>query len=325
VTSDRKAFFRKPPPPETPIGPDSCVLVRVGTACDQTCIMCPNPTGSGRSYLPTPEWIRRVDFVASLGFPRVMLTGGEPTLHPGFEAGIEVLATRRIAWDIVTNGGMFSTAGWAERARAAGLRRAVVSLHSHDPVVNSAITNSSAGSHRDRLHAIHRLQEAGLEVMVNHVLLPQNREGLCDFIQFCAREFGPTVRIKVAFPLFDLPWREWSAVHETYADCMDVLRAARAEATTLGMDLLYEGIPNCILGDPHAASAGRIAFGVTHYLEDDPGDRVLSVAVIESEVYVFAEFCNRCLAFERCTGVHVRYAERYGMPEMIPFGASRWF
>ena len=68
MTSNRKAFFRKPTPPETPVGPDSCVLVRVGTACDQMCIMCPNPTGSERSYLPTPEVTRRVDFVASLGF-----------------------------------------------------------------------------------------------------------------------------------------------------------------------------------------------------------------------------------------------------------------
>lgn len=312
-------MLRKPATPETPITEDSLVLLRLGERCDQACLMCPNTRAPDRLDLSTAEAVRRVEHVAALGFRRAVLSGGEPSLHEGFSEVTARLAANGISWDIVTNGGCFSMADMVSTAVACGLTRAVVSLHSHDPDVDAVITGTRRERFRKRIQAIHLLDSAGVEVVVNRVLLPHTRIASRDFIRFCASELGTRVRVKVAFPLFDLHQRDSTAFRLTYSECAPAIRAMREEALDTGLDLLFESIPNCIHGDPLARNCGRLGFGETHYLDDLHGNRVYSIAVIEAMTSVFGEPCTRCVAFDRCPGVHIRYTERFGMPEMVPF------
>ncbi len=259
--------------------------------------MCPNPRVGGRFSLPTDEALQRIRRVVSAGFRRVVLTGGEPTVHPGFRSVLQTMVDLGVCWDVITNGGAFSRMSLAREARAAGLRRAIVSLHSHRAEVAAEITGTRTRTHFRHLQAIHRLLDAGVQVIVSHVLLPQNHELLRGFIRFCAPEFGPSVQVKLSLPLFDLNGRDSARFRHRYAEYTDAIEHARQEAVRTRVPLLFESIPNCIHGEAMVANAGRSTLGITHNLDDREGRRVLSVAAIEAHTSVYAEPCLRCLAF----------------------------
>lgn len=53
----------------------------VGT-CNLTCPFCHNEGGPNRGVIPNEIFDAAAQAAASVGFPRIQLTGGEPTLHP---------------------------------------------------------------------------------------------------------------------------------------------------------------------------------------------------------------------------------------------------
>lgn len=76
------------------------VALELTARCNHRCEFCSNPwTATDRSY-PIPEteksaedWIRIIDRFIDLGVRTFCLTGGEPTLHPGFKSIVEHLCT----------------------------------------------------------------------------------------------------------------------------------------------------------------------------------------------------------------------------------------
>ena len=101
---------------------------------------------------------RRVS--ARSGFRRAVVTGGEPTIHPGFWTVVERLAADGFTWDINTHGRSFAKDGFARRAAEQGLKRAIVSLHSHRPATSAAIFGTREDAHHETVAGIDRLVDA---------------------------------------------------------------------------------------------------------------------------------------------------------------------
>src|ERR1043166_2085860 len=80
-------FFKKGAPDDEPITPESAVLFRFGEQCNNDCPMCSNTGEASLFFHPTETLLRRAAFLHDRGFRRAVVTGGEPTIHPGFWAG----------------------------------------------------------------------------------------------------------------------------------------------------------------------------------------------------------------------------------------------
>jgi hypothetical protein len=110
----------------------------------------------------TYELLDRLAYAIKVGARALYLVGGEPASHPGFfellhaakAAGIHRITTETTALP-------FAEPGIAERARAAGLERAVIEVLSFDEKAYDAVTQSH-GRFASFLSGIDRLREAGI-------------------------------------------------------------------------------------------------------------------------------------------------------------------
>lgn len=312
------ALLRKVRPETVPVSAESLVLVRLGERCNQTCRMCTNTLRPEVQAFPTDELVRRVEHVASLGFRRIVLTGGEPTLRAGFLTLLEVAQRLGLSVDVHTHGRWFARPGRAAQVRALGLGRAVVSLHSHLPEVNAQVTGAPAAAHADVVRGVQELAEAGVDVIVNHVVSTLNVASLVDYAAFCADRFGPRVGVKVCFPSLESRGRGWEPTRLPLTAARGPVRRFLAECRARGLRFYLESFPGCVSGDPEIPDTSRLGFGETHYLDDRDGNSVYSIAWVDSLVKVYGPQCRTCTALDRCCGVGRRYAEIHGVGELEP-------
>jgi MoaA/NifB/PqqE/SkfB family radical SAM enzyme len=310
-------------PDDEPVTPESAVLFRFGEQCNNDCPMCSNTGEAALFFHPTETLLRRAAFLHQSGFRRAVVTGGEPTIHPGFWTVVERLEADGFTWDINTHGRTFAKEGFTRRAAEHGLRRAIVSLHSLRPATSAAIFGARENAHHETVAGIERLLEAEVEVTVNCVLTRLNLGELDEYLRVGHARFGKRAAFKFVFPSTIGKGGAWAGIALRYGDVRETVQRLGSTATELGAQVFFESFPNCILRDPGAINLGRWTFGETHYLDDATGDRIYSMRHIEAELSAFGEVCRSCLALRRCPGVSRAYARRYGTGELVPFTARR--
>lgn len=313
-------LFKKNIADEARVTRRSCALFRFGEQCNNHCPMCSNTGDAALFFHPTDELLRRAAFLRDSGFRRAVVTGGEATIHPGFWTVVERLATYGMVWDVNTHGRSFCKPAFARRAVDTGLKRAIVSLHSHRPAISAAIFGAGEEAHRETVAGIDRLLEAGVGVMVNCVLTRLNLDHAEEYLQVSHARHGRAVAFKFVFPSTIGKGGAWSAIATLrYGDVRDTVQRLRDIAAQRRMRIFFESFPRCIIQDPGALNLGRSAFGETHYLDDAGGDRIYAMRHIEAELSAFGPQCRQCSAVRRCSGVSLAYARRYGVDELIPF------
>jgi MoaA/NifB/PqqE/SkfB family radical SAM enzyme len=313
-------LFKKNIPEHAPVTAGSAALFRFGEQCNNHCPMCSNTGEASLFFHPTHELVRRAAFLHECGFRRVVVTGGEATIHPGFWTVIERLAADGMVWDINTHGRTFSQPRFAQRAVATGLERAIVSLHSHHAPTSAAIFGASEDAHHETVAGVDCLLEAGVDVMLNCVLTRLNLTQLEEYLQVGHQRFGRAVTFKFVFPSTIGKGGQWSEIATLrYGEVRDTVQRLRTLAAQLHLRICFESFPSCILDAPEALNLGRSAFGETHYLDDATGDRVYAMRHIEAELSAFGDACRECVAARRCSGVSLEYAKRYGVDELTPF------
>lgn len=315
-------WFHKDLPQVAPPTRDSMVLVRLGELCNHACPMCSNTGLPDRQRFATPELLRRLDFVAGLGFHRVVLTGGEPTIHPGFGELIGRLRDLKIRWDINTHARSFRDARFAARARNAGLGRALVSLHGHEPEVSATMSGAPRRSYDETTAGVDALLGLGVDVTLNLVLSTLNAGSVREYLALCADRFRGRPRVKLTFPTLQSKGRDWAPLQLRYSDLTDTLRALPGWAAELGVAVEYQSFPLCITQDETLRNMGRVGYGETHYLDDLTGNTVYSMPEIETRLSVYSDACRGCRAFDACCGVSKPYAERFGLGEVVPYSAG---
>lgn len=144
--------------------------------CDHACTHCGSRAGAPRaSELGVTEAVRVAGELADLGAREVVLIGGEAYLHEAFFEVIAALAARRVV-PAMTTGGRGVTAALAQRAAAAGLASASVSIDgleaSHDRM------RAARGSFASATAALGHLREAGIRTGANTNVNRLNRGDL---------------------------------------------------------------------------------------------------------------------------------------------------
>jgi MoaA/NifB/PqqE/SkfB family radical SAM enzyme len=315
-------LLKKLRPAERAVDAQSLALFRLGEMCNNKCPMCSNSGRPEAFFIEEGPLLERVAFLASRGFARVVLTGGEPTIHPSFWTVVDALGRAGIAWDINTHGRSFADPEFARRAKAEGLGRAIVSLHSHRIGPSMKIFGVSERGHHETVGGIENLLAEGVWLMLNCVFSRENIDHIEEYVAFCIERFGTEYVLKLVFPSTTGKGGDWEAIHLTYAEAGPVARRARALARAAGLRVAFESFPNCVLDAPRARNTGRSGFGETHYLDDISGDRIYPIDHIESELSVYGPQCAGCQAVRRCGGVASTYAARVGTDELTPFLAG---
>ncbi len=273
-------------------------------------------------FQPIAEVVRRVGYLHKEGVKQVVLTGGEPTIHPDFWTIVAELGQRGIRWDINTHGRSFSESDFSDQAVFEGLGRAIVSFHSHIEEASKVISGTSSRGHHETIEGIKNLLDRGVWLMLNFVLTRQNQGTLVDYLRYCLETFGRNYQIKVVFPSTAGKGGEWEGIQLRFEEVQAEIKEAQTFAQEQDLTLVFEGFPNCILGDSESKNISRSGFGETHYLDDVTGNDLYPIQFIEAEFSAYPEGCTNCIALQRCPGVPRSYLEAYGADEFSPIESS---
>ncbi len=257
--------------------------VSVTDRCNFRCVYC--MPAAGLPWLPKgdvltdDELVAAVGELVTLGLRRVRLTGGEPTIRPGFERLVgRIAALKRDGLQelsLSTNGVRFcQDAGLAGRLAAAGLDRVNISADSLRPERVVALARRDLGF--DPVTAAARAEAAGLgPVKLNVVVV----RGVND------DEVGDLARLTV-----DRPW------HVRFIELMPVGELAEA----YGAGVLDRVVPSEeVLARAAEAVGGLEAVGTGRVAGNGPAAYYAArgaagtVGVITPMTHTYCASCNR--------------------------------
>jgi pyruvate-formate lyase-activating enzyme len=287
-------------------GPTPVGILWLGFRCNQDCRIC----WQGRDWPAPPDEVfdRWIDELCAAGVSSLIFSGGEPTLHPRLPEWLRRAARAGVPVTLETNAIRFTEPGFLEELRDAGLKSAVISLHSADPDVSDAMT-MTPGSFARTVAGTRAALAAGLDVGVHCVVERANVGGLEEHARFVALQLcegGRTVtHVSYSFPI---GYRR----RELYSGAIAPLDEVRPRLSAAVRTLREREIYVSFLGTS----------GFTPCAYDEPGAlaATLPEQVTEEmrEGRVFVACCSACSLRRRCLGVHEAYVEQHGDRGVTP-------
>jgi MoaA/NifB/PqqE/SkfB family radical SAM enzyme len=161
------------------------VWVRVTRLCNQRCTFCLDSWNQNGTYVPVQELMAFIKKGRDEGGERLILSGGEASVHPEFIKLIRYGKKLGYEWiQTVTNGQMFAYPEFALKAKLAGLNEATFSMHGHTPRLHDRLVGLPGAFERGN-QAIRNLQAlGGVVVNVDIVINKMNVAFLRDIIDF---------------------------------------------------------------------------------------------------------------------------------------------
>ena len=139
------------------------------------------------TYVDTEQLNQYIDLGVRLGSERLILSGGEPTIHPdyikfirrGREAGYDWIQT-------VTNGMMFAYPKFARKCIQAGLNEVTVSIHGHTPRLQDKLVGVKGAFDKavEGIRNIQALSGGRTVINIDVVINKQNVAHLRDIIDY---------------------------------------------------------------------------------------------------------------------------------------------
>jgi len=160
--------------------------VQVTRICNQHCLFCSNP--ENQQTLSVEEALKQVAQLKEAGYFGVILTGGEPSLHPDLADIISGIKQLGVHVRMITNGQKTAEDGVLEEFKLAGLEHVHVSVHSFRPEVQNYLTSNpdSFSNLEKTFEILGRLQ---ITCDVNTVICAQNAGHLDETVTGIVKRF----------------------------------------------------------------------------------------------------------------------------------------
>jgi radical SAM protein with 4Fe4S-binding SPASM domain len=159
------------------------LAMSITSACNFRCIYCFNAASEKRlrNELTGAEWCDVIEQARQLGVFQILVTGGEPTLHPDLALILRKLKTSDIDFKLFTNGG-YLTDDLCELLAGASVQ---VSLDTADRRMHQQLTDTD--TFETVIGNIERLVKRGARVSVKSVITALNTEGLPELYRLCKK------------------------------------------------------------------------------------------------------------------------------------------
>ncbi len=261
------------------------------------------------------------DFVARDYFG-VILTGGEPTLHPELPRIAGYAAQQGLHVRVITNGHRLAEPAFARALADAGVRLAHVSIYSVRSAVEARLRGAD-GTLERALGALHAAHDAGIELNINCVINRLNADHLDHNIRYFL-EHHPYVRHFVWNNLDPSMGRaEVNQAQYTprLADFELSLHRAMRLLHRSGRTFRVEKVPLCYMTDFAWASTEtrKIVKGeerIVHFLDDKQTVRQTEWG------HRYADGCGVCSLRSICGGLFDR-GDAYDPAELAPVFVDR--
>lgn len=155
--------------------------------CNLRCLHCRAVPAEGSSpeELTTQQCYDIMNQIAQVGWPALVLTGGEPLLRKDIYDLARYGTSKGFRMELATNGTRV-TEEVADRIRQAGFGRVSISLDGPDPETHDRF-RQSPGAFDAAMEGIRRLKEAGLSVQINTTVVTHNTSRLEEIFSLMGR------------------------------------------------------------------------------------------------------------------------------------------
>lgn len=294
--------------------------IQVVRHCNHFCGFCSNPT---TPYVHTFETMKvLVDDFIERDYFGVILTGGEPTLHPELPRIARYASEQGLHVRMITNGSRLSDPNFAKAMAEAGLELVHVSVYSVREDVEAKL-RAMPGTLERAFAAIRNAHEYGIEVNINCVINKLNADHLDENIRYFI-EHHPYIRHFVWNNLDPSMGRaevNQAEYLHNLADFEVSLHRAMRLLNDSGRSFRVEKVPLCYMTEFAWASTEtrKIVKGeerIVHFL-----DAKQTVRQTDWE-HAYAESCDICSLRTICGGLFDR-GDAYDPAELYPVFVSR--
>jgi MoaA/NifB/PqqE/SkfB family radical SAM enzyme len=289
--------------------------IQVVRHCNHFCGFCSNPS---TPYTHSFESMRPlVDDLVARGYFGVILTGGEPTLHPELPAIARYASEQGLHVRMITNGHRLAEPGLARELVDAGLLHVHVSVYATDPAIEAELRGTPRTLER-AYRAIENAHQAGMTINLNCVINKLNAHRLDLDIAYWM-EHHPYIRHFIWNNLDPSMGRaevNQDQFMHRLADCEASLHRACKLLDESGRTFRVEKMPLCYLTEYAWASTEtrKIVKGeerIVHFLDDKQAVRQTDWE------HLYAEACTVCRLRHICGGLFDR-GGGYDPAELYP-------
>jgi len=168
--------------------------VRLTFDCNNGCTFCLDSNTHDGTNRSNEEIKKQILDGRAKGATRLILSGGEPTIHPHF---VDFVKLGRLAGyrkiQTVTNGRLFSYPGFLDRSLAAGLNEITFSLHGPNPKIHDALVGVPGAFEQETAALKAALTDGrpvvNVDIVINRGNIKVLPEMLELFISWGVREF----------------------------------------------------------------------------------------------------------------------------------------
>lgn len=168
--------------------------VRLTRVCNNRCKFCLDSEAQDGTYIEYDKILSEYKKGIAQGAKRVILSGGEPTIHPQIINLIS--AAKKTGYDeiqIITNGRMFYYQDFLNQAVESGLSEATFSIHGHNSTLHDSLVGVNGAFKQSIKGIINALNSKKLIVNVDIVVNKENVNYLKNILEYCynlgVREF----------------------------------------------------------------------------------------------------------------------------------------
>jgi MoaA/NifB/PqqE/SkfB family radical SAM enzyme len=294
--------------------------IQVVRHCNHFCGFCSNPT---TPYVHTFDTMKvLVDDFVKRGYFGVILTGGEPSLHPELPKICRYASDSGLHVRMITNGTRLADPAFAKEMAQAGLKLVHVSVYSVRPEIEKQLRGTD-GTLEKAFAAIHNANAEGIEVNINCVINKLNADHLDENIKHWITHH-PYIRHFVWNNLDPSMGRaevNQDSFTPRLADFELSLHRALRLLHRSGRTFRVEKVPLCYMSEfPWASTETRkIVKGeerIVHFL-----DAKQTVRQTDWE-HIYAPVCSQCSVRQICGGLFDR-GNAYDPAELYPLFVSR--
>mgnify|MGYP001135855981 CR=1 FL=1 len=157
--------------------------VEITNRCNLSCIHCFNDSGDPHPHeLTTAEILSTIDVISLMGADSIVITGGEPLMHPDLFEIVEHARKAPMTVSIFTNGTLM-TEEHVRKFRALNVRGFNISIDSVDENIHDTFRGQK-GALRKTLKAVQLLREAGFQIKISVSLCQNNKNRVVEILQY---------------------------------------------------------------------------------------------------------------------------------------------
>jgi len=160
--------------------------IQIIRKCNQKCIICSNPE-NGRE-ISFDEAKKAIDELKRSGNSDVVLTGGEPTLHPRLPELIAYAKKKKIFPLIITNGQKISDMTYLKKLQKAGLEDLHLSIYSNVDSIQYKLSQKK-DSLKNIKKALDNLSKTDIHVKINIVINKYNSDHLSKMVAWLVESY----------------------------------------------------------------------------------------------------------------------------------------